>query len=152
MKYTFIISTLLFINNLQAECGDLGYDECLYWNTYCEWDDSQNQCVEIGGGGGGGNDFYGPYDFESIEQSDGMRDGPLYADATLYYPLDAPEPLKSIVFGSGWGGGGIYMSDWATLFASHGFVAVTIDYNDADNDSHQQRAEAMLDLIETIFL
>ena len=153
MKYIVIISTLLFVNTLQAECGDLSYDECIYWGEYCEWDDSQNQCVEIGGGGGGGNnDFYGPYDFESIEQSDGMRNGPLYADATLYYPLDAPEPLKSIVFGAGWGGGGIYMSDWATLFASHGFVAVTIDYNDADNDSHQQRAEAMLDLIETIKL
>ena len=152
MKYISIMSALFFINTLAAECGDLSYDECIYWGEYCEWNEGENQCEEIGGGGGGDSEFYGPYAFESIEQSDGMRDGPLYADATLYYPLDTQGELSSIIIGPGWGGSGSSMSYWATLFASHGFVAVTIDYNDPDNDSHQQRAESMLDLIETVKL
>ena len=79
-----------------------------------------------------------------------MRDGPEYSDATLYYPIEAPLPLKTIVLGPGWGGDGSSISGWAQLFASHGFIAATLDYNDAENDSHYQRGEAMLDLIITI--
>ncbi|MDC1038456.1 T9SS type A sorting domain-containing protein, partial [Candidatus Marinimicrobia bacterium] len=100
--------------------------------------------------GGGGDTEYGPYQFGSINQSDGMLDSPLYAGATLYYPIDAPYPYSSIILGPGWSGAGSSMAEWANLFASHGFIAVTIDYNDPDNDSHQQRAEAMVDLFETI--
>ena len=79
-----------------------------------------------------------------------MRDGPEYADATLYYPTGAQTPLTSIIIGAGWSGSGEDMWEWAHLFASHGFIAVTIDYNDPVNESHQERAVAMLDLIETV--
>ncbi|MBT5783008.1 MAG: hypothetical protein HOI03_07550, partial [Candidatus Marinimicrobia bacterium] len=139
---------LCFSTQLYAECSDLNYSECSEYPEYCEWNDESEVCQDIGGGGG--DVEYGPYQFSSISQSDGMRNGPHYLGADLYYPLEAVAPFKTIVIGSGWGGVGAYMSNWAEFFASHGFIAATIDYNDAENDSHFQRGEAMLDLIETI--
>ena len=149
MKFLFTAFLIFFWSNLRAECSDLNQSECSEYSEYCEWNEEIEECQEIGGGGGS-NDNYGPYDFLSISQSDGMRDGPHYADADLFYPLNAPIPLKTIVLGPGWGGNGASMSSWTQLLASHGFIAASLDYNDADNDSHYQRGEAMLDLIETI--
>jgi len=149
MKFLFTAFLIFFWSNLRAECSDLNQSECSEYSEYCEWNEEIEVCQEIGGGGGS-NDNYGPYDFLSISQSDGMRDGPHYADADLFYPLNAPIPLKTIVLGPGWGGNGASMSSWTQLLASHGFIAASLDYNDADNDSHYQRGEAMLDLIETI--
>ena len=149
MKFVLTIF-LLSSSILNGECSDLNQSECSEYPTYCEWNEQNQGCQDIGGGGGNGDLEYGPYQFSSISQSDGMRDGLHYADADLFYPIDAPLPLKSIVLGPGWGGSGSSMSGWAELFASHGFIAATIDYNDAENDSHYQRGEAMLDLIETI--
>ena len=151
MKYFTLTIFLISINYLQADCSDLDYGDCLYWSEYCEWNEDSNECQEIGGGGGG-NIVYGPFEVSSITQSDGMRDGPLYADATLYYPENTELMMASVVLGPGWGGDGIYMAEWAYYFSSYGFISVTIDYNDNENDSHQQRAEAMLDLIETVKL
>ena len=148
MKYIFLVFSFFFINFLQAECSDLSYEECIYWSGYCEWNEEAEECQEIGGGGG--DTEYGPYEYFSISQSDGMRDGPEYSDATLYYPIEAELPLKSIVLGPGWGGDGLSIANWAYFFASYGFIAVTIDYNDPINESHQERAIAMLDLIETV--
>ena len=42
------------------------------------------------------------------------------------------------------------MSSWATFFASHGFIAMTIGPNDEINDSHEMRGEGLIDGIETI--
>ncbi len=151
MKYFILTTLLMSINYLQADCSDLDSTDCLQWAEYCEWNESTEECQEIGGGGGG-DIVYGPFEVSSISQTDGMRDGPLYADATLYYPENMDTMMTSIVLGPGWGGDGIYMSEWAYYFSSHGFIATTIDYNDPIDESHQQRAEAMLDLIETIKL
>ena len=112
---------------LYGECRDWDYSECSNWPEYCEWNDEIDECQDIGGGGDADLDF-GPYQFSYITQSDGMRDGPYYLDTDLYYPLNAIPPLKTIVIGPGWGGSGSYMSVWAELFASHGFIAATIDY------------------------
>ena len=149
MIITFISLLLCFSTQLYAECSDLNYSECSEYPEYCEWNDESEVCQDIGGGGDSDVE-YGPYQFSSISQSDGMRDGPHYLGADLYYPLEAAAPYKTIVIGPGWGGVGADMSNWAEFFASHGFIAATIDYNDAENDSHFQRGEAMLDLIETI--
>ena len=149
MKFISTIIIIIF-SILNGECSDLNQSECSEYPTYCEWNEENEECQEIGGGGGSGDIEYGPYQFSSISQSDGMRDGPHYADADLFYPIDALLPLKSIVLGPGWGDNGSSMSGWAELFASHGFIAATLDYNDADNDTHYQRGEAMLDLIITI--
>ena len=134
-------------NYIHADCSDLDSTECVQWEEYCEWNDDTDECQDIGGDG---DIEFGPYEFLFITQSDGMRDGPEYADATLYYPTGAQTPLTSIIIGAGWSGSGEDMWDWAHLFASHGFIAVTIDYNDPVNESHQERAVAMLDLIETV--
>ena len=149
MKKIIFIISLIYVGQLNAECSDLDSLECVYWGEYCEWNEDTDQCQEIGGGG---DVVYGPYDVFSISQSDGMRDGPLYLDATLYYPDSAETPLTSVILGPGWGGDGASMSDWAYFFASYGFIATTIDYNDPINESHQQRAEAMLDLVITVKL
>ena len=148
MVQNFLIISLLFLfNYIHADCSDLDSTECIQWEEYCEWNDDTDECQDIGGDG---DIEFGPYEFLFITQSDGMRDGPEYADATLYYPTGAQTPLTSIIIGAGWCGSGEDMWDWAHLFASHGFIAVTIDYNDPVNESHQERAVAMLDLIETV--
>ena len=95
-----LISLLLcFSTQLYAECSDLNYSECSEYPEYCEWNDESEVCQDIGGGGDGDIE-YGPYQFSSISQSDGMRDGPHYLDADLYYPLEATAPFKTIVIGS----------------------------------------------------
>ena len=134
---------------LKAECSDLDSTECVYWSEFCEWNEEENQCQEIGGGGGGDIN-YGPYQFSYLTESDGIRNGPDYMDGLLYYPLEANPPYKSIVLTPGWGGGSSSMTGWAEFFASYGFVAMTIGPNDEYNDSHEMRAEGLIDAIETI--
>jgi len=79
-----------------------------------------------------------------------MQSGNLYADATIYYPLEYSGYLGSIVLGPGFGGDQETMENWAYYFTSYGFVSVTIQYNDPENDSHGYRAEAILELISSI--
>ena len=143
-----IIFTLALISNLKAECSDLDSSECVQWSEYCEWNEESEQCTEIGGGGGNIN--YGPYQFSYLTESDGIRNGPDYLDGILYYPIDANYPLKSIVLTPGWGGGSSTMTGWAEFFASYGFIAMAIGPNDEINDSHEMRAEGLIDAIETI--
>ena len=146
IKILFITTTFT-LSKIFADCSDLDYSDCLYWSSDCEWNEDSETCQYIGGG----DDIeYGPYEFTSISESDGMRDGALYFDAELYFPLNYPGMLKSIVLGAGHGDSGESMYYWASLLASHGFIATTIDYNDPLNESHYQRGLAMLDLIETV--
>ena len=146
--YLLTFSTIFLFNYLYAECSDLDSTECLQWAEYCEWNEEAGQCQEIGGGGG--DTDYGPYQFSSINENNGLRNGPEYMDGVLYYPIDAEPPFRSVVLTPGWGGGSSTMSDWGEFFASHGFLSMTIGPNDEINDSHQQRAEGLLDAIETI--
>jgi len=148
MKYTYLIISLLTANIVYAECSDLSFNECAQWLEYCEWNEDTDSCQEIGGGGN--NEELGPYQFATITEADGLRNGPDYQDGILFYPTDATPPYKSIVITPGWGGGSSSMSSWGEFFASYGFVAITIGPNDEINDSHQQRAEGLLDGIESI--
>jgi len=148
MKY---MSILIFVlsNFIYAECYELNQADCLYWSYYCEWNEETNQCQEIGGGGGGG-EADGPYDYQIITESDGLRNGPDYLDGRLYYPIDAEPPFKSIIFTPGYGGGSTSMADWAEYFASYGFTAMIIGPNDEINEWHIGRAEGLIDAITTI--
>jgi len=92
----------------------------------------------------------GPYDVDWIYESDGLRNGPYYLGATLYYPINAPEPLASIVIVPGWGMPESTMQDWGPFFASWGIIAMTIGTNNPSTDWPEDRAEALLDAIETI--
>ena len=150
MRFTvkkLFITTIFLLNRIFADCSDLDYSDCLYWSSDCEWNEDTETCQYIGGG----DDIeYGPYEFTSISESDGMRDGTLYLNTQLYFPINYTGMLKSIVLGAGHGDSGESMYYWASLLASHGFIAATIDYNDPLNESHYQRGLAMLDLVETV--
>ena len=135
---------------LYAECSDLSQSECLQYPEYCEWNDTANLCTEIGGGDSGGGGADGPYEFATILESEGLRNGPEYREGVVYYPIDGEAPYKSIVLTPGFGGGSVNMSSWAEFFASHGFIAMRIGPNDEINDSHQQRGEGLIDAIESI--
>ena len=154
-----LISLLLcFSTQLYAECSDLNYSECSEYPEYCEWNDESEVCQDIGGGGdGGSNDNYGPYVFSYLTESEGIQSSDLYNDATIYYPIDANPPYKSVIlidaFGSQPG-----LIDWAQFYASHGYIGMSIgnlDDSRRDSDSdwdYMDRAIALLDAVETIKL
>ena len=147
-RYILVFITLFQFNYIYAECSDLDSTECLQWAEYCEWNEEIGQCQEIGGGGG--DTEYGPYEFSSINESNGLRNGPGYMDGVLYYPIDAEPPFSSVVLTPGWDSGSSSMAEWGEFYASHGFLAMTIGPNDEINDTHEQRAEGLLDAITTI--
>ena len=150
MKFKYLLINIVFFGLIYAECSDLDEADCLYWNEYCEWNDETGSCQEFGGGGGGGDQELGPYDFETISESDGLRDGPDYYNGILYYPIGAEPPFKSIIFTPGFGSGSTSMADWAEFFVSYGFTAMIIGPNDEINEWHIGRAQGLIDAIETI--
>ena len=154
MLNKLIPSIILLFSFVYAECYELNQADCLYWSAYCEWNDETSQCQEIGGGGGddGGGDGNGdgPYQYSTISESQGLRNGPDYRDGVVYYPIDGEPPYKSIVLTPGFGGGSSEMSSWAEFYASHGFVAMRIGPNDEINDSHYMRGLGLIDAIESI--
>ena len=149
-----IFQILFLLSFIYAECYELNQSDCLYWSDYCEWNDDTGQCQEIGGGSGGGGtgggSADGPYEFSTITESQGLRNGPDYRDGVVYYPIDGIFPYKSIVLTPGFGGGSSTMSSWAEFYASHGFIAMIIGPNDEINDSHYQRGQGLIDGIESI--
>ena len=156
MRHIFNLINILLFSIICAECYELNQADCLYWSQYCEWNDETGQCQEIGGGSGGGDDGGddgsgdGPYEYATVTESQGLRNGPDYRDGVVYYPINATPPYKSIVLTPGFGGGSSEMSDWAEFFASHGFVAMRIGPNDEINDSHYERGLGLIDAIESI--
>ncbi len=150
---SMLLSIFVLISFIFSECSDLSYDECLYYSEFCDWDEDTGQCDEFGGGGGDG-EADGPYAYQMITESDGLRNGPDYLDGRIYFPIDGDVsvelPLKSIIFTPGFGSGSTSMASWAEYFASYGFLAMIIGPNDEINDSHGMRAEGLIDAIETI--
>ena len=151
MKNLLYLLPILLLNVLYSECYELNQSDCALYPQYCEWNEVANQCQEIGGGGGGGDGSGdGPYQYATITESQGLRNGPDYRDGVLYYPIDGNPPFKSVVITPGFGGGSSSMGSWGAFFASHGYTAMTIGPNDEINDSHYQRGEGLIDGIETI--
>ena len=68
----------------------------------------------------------GPYNVESISEEDGMRNGPDYSGATLFYPENALPPLASIILVPGYVTLESTIQNWGPFFASHGIVTMTI--------------------------
>jgi len=148
-----LFRSLVLLSFIYSDCPDLTTEsECNEWPTYCEWNDALNLCQNLGGVGdtGGGGSGDGPYDYATITESQGLRNGPDYRDGVLYYPIDGTPPYKSIVLTPGFGGGSSEMSSWTEFYASHGFIAMRIGPNDEINDSHYQRGEGLIDAIESI--
>tara|TARA_Y100000590_G_C15727021_1_gene1015611 strand:- start:2312 stop:3451 length:1140 start_codon:yes stop_codon:yes gene_type:complete len=151
MRRVFLIYSIILSSFASAECYELNYSDCLYWSAYCEWNEDTGQCQNIGGGSGGGDEnAYGPYTTGILTESDGLRNGPDYDYARLYYPINANYPYKSIIMTPGWGDDGSYLSVWGEFLASYGFIAMIIGPNDPINDDHQVRGQGLIDAMETI--
>jgi dienelactone hydrolase len=91
----------------------------------------------------------GPYEYATLLESDGIRNGPDYAGATMYYPIGVDAPLAGIAIVPGFFSPQSSIQAWGPFYASHGIVTLTIGTNSL-LDLPQQRAIALIDAIETI--
>jgi dienelactone hydrolase len=91
----------------------------------------------------------GIFDVGTLTESDGLRDGPDYSGATVYYPLDATPPFASIAIVPGYLSPQSSIQDWGPFLASHGIVVMTIGTNNIFENPYERR-DALLDAIVTI--
>ena len=151
MSNYLFISIIILLNTIYAECYEvITQAECLEYPQYCEWNDETSECQNLGGGGTSGGGADGPYEFSTITESQGLRNGPDYRDGVVYYPISGIPPYKSIVLTPGFGGSSSEMSSWAEFYTSHGFITMRVGPNDEINDSHEMRGEGLIDGIESI--
>ena len=143
----FII-IILFFQFAYASCSDLNYDDCLYWSSYCEWNDIDNQCQDITDNDSNTN--YGPFEFSSFNESNGLISSENYLAATVFYPIDAVPPYASIVMVPGAFSSETTLHQWGSYYASYGFIAMTIGINDYFNDDMSDLAYSLLDAIEVL--
>jgi dienelactone hydrolase len=91
----------------------------------------------------------GPYGVGVLLESDGLRNGPDYKGATVYYPTNATPPFANIVIVPGYRAPEFMVQAWGPYFASHGIVTMTIGTNQL-GEFPEQRAVALLDAVETL--
>lgn len=90
----------------------------------------------------------GPYNVETITEIDGIRNGPDYFGATIYYPTNKTELLASIAIVPGFTALPSSVEEWGPFYASHGIVSIIIGTNSI-YDYPEARAIALLDALET---
>ena len=95
------------------------------------------------------DDITNPGLYTVATYSDGLRDGPDYGSATVYYPTDATPPYASVVIVPGFLSAPSSVADWGPFLASHGIVAMVIGTN-SGWDQPAARADGLLDAIETL--
>jgi dienelactone hydrolase len=79
----------------------------------------------------------------------GFRDGPSYADATIFHPMgDAVPPFGCVSVVPGFVSPQSAIRNWGPFLASHGIVTITIGTN-TPTDSPQVRAMALMDALMT---
>ena len=91
----------------------------------------------------------GPFDVDTLTEADGIRNGPDYAGATIYYPTNATPPYASIAIVPGFTALPSSVAEWGPFYASHGIVTIIIGTNSLFNFP-ELRAIALLDALETI--
>lgn len=91
----------------------------------------------------------GPYEIATLTEADGIRNGPDYLDATIYYPTNATPPFASIAIVPGFVSLPSSVEEWGPFYASHGIVTIIIGTNSLF-DLPETRALALLDALETI--
>jgi hypothetical protein len=91
----------------------------------------------------------GPFSVSTLTEPDGIRNGPNYLGATIYYPTNATQPLASIAIIPGYTALPASVADWGPFYASHGIVTIIIGTNSIF-DLPESRAFALLDALETI--
>jgi dienelactone hydrolase len=89
----------------------------------------------------------GPYAVGMM--TNGYRNGPNFADATIFYPMgDAKPPFACVSVCPGFASPQSSIRTWGPFLASHGIVTITIGTN-STSDPPQTRATALMDALET---
>ncbi len=91
----------------------------------------------------------GPYDVATLTEADGIRNGPDYQGATVYYPTNATPPFASIAIVPGFSALPSSVAEWGPFYASHGIVTIIIGTNSLF-DFPEERAVALIDALETM--
>ena len=91
----------------------------------------------------------GPFAVATLTEADGIRNGPQYAGATIYYPTNATAPFSTIAIVPGFTAAPSSVEEWGPFYASHGIVAIIIGTN-SPFDFPEARANALLDALQTI--
>ncbi len=91
----------------------------------------------------------GPYEVATLTEADGLRNGPDYAGATVYYPTNGIPPYASIAIVPGFTAPPSSVEEWGPFYASHGIVTIIIGTN-SPFDFPEQRADGLLDALETM--
>ena len=91
----------------------------------------------------------GPFDVATLTEADGLRNGPNYLGATVYYPTNATPPFMSIAIVPGFSALPSSVEEWGPFYASHGIVTIIIGTNSLF-DFPETRAIALLDALETM--
>ena len=91
----------------------------------------------------------GPYNVGTLTEADGIRNGPDYLGATIYYPINATPPFASIAIVPGFVSLPSSVEEWGPFYASHGIVTIIIGTNSIF-ENPEARAIALLDALETI--
>lgn len=91
----------------------------------------------------------GPFEVLTLNESDGIRNGPDYSGATIYYPVNATLPFASIAIVPGFNSLPFTVEQWGPFYASHGVVTIIIGTNSLFNFP-EARALALLDALDTI--
>ncbi len=91
----------------------------------------------------------GPHRTETLTERDGIRNGPGYKGATIYYPVDLEGPLPGMAIVPGFMASERSISSWGPFLASHGIVTMTLGTNKR-NAMPEDRADALLDALTTL--
>lgn len=91
----------------------------------------------------------GPYEVATLTEADGLRNGPDYFGATVYYPTNATPPFMSIAIVPGFTALPSSVEEWGPFYASHGIVTIIIGTNSI-YDFPEARAVALIDALETM--
>lgn len=91
----------------------------------------------------------GPYEVAILTEADGLRNGPAYSGATVYYPTNAEPPFASIAIVPGFSALPISVAEWGPFYASHGIVTIIIGTNSLF-DFPEERALGLIDALETM--
>ena len=91
----------------------------------------------------------GPHEIATLTEADGIRNGPDYAGATIYYPTNGTGLYASIAMVPGFTALPSSIEEWGPFYASHGIVTIIIGTNSLV-DFPEVRANALLDALETI--
>ena len=91
----------------------------------------------------------GPFNVETLTEADGIRNGPDYLGATIYYPTNASPPFASIAIVPGFTALPPSVAAWGPFYASHGIVTIIIGTNSIF-DFPEARAFGLIDALETI--